>query len=103
MDHQSGLAAEATATGVRNETVSERVIDAVSEATGTDPLELEPLYNVVDPDALNAIFGGSVSTDTELRFTMADCEVVVRGEGNVAVTPPGDRPEGDATAVRRTE
>lgn len=103
MDHQSGLAADAAGTGVRTETVSERVITAVSEATGTDPLELEPLYNVVDPDALNAIFSRDGSTDTELQFTMAGCEVVVRGEGNVVVTPPAERTDGDLTAARRTE
>lgn len=103
MEHQSGLAAEAAGTGVRSETVSERVITAVSEATGTDPLELEPLYDVLDPDALNAIFAGGASADTELRFAMAGCEVVVRGEGNVVVTPPADRTESDASAIRRTE
>lgn len=106
MDHQSGLAAGATETDVREETVSERVIDAVSEATGTDPVELEPLYNVVDPDALNAIFasgGAGESSDTELRFTMAGCDVLVRDGGNVVVTPPADRDDVSRTTVRNVE
>lgn len=106
MEHQSGLAASASGTGVRDETVSNRVIAAVAEATGVDPLELDPLYNVVDPDALNAIFSpanGRQGADAKLRFTMEGCAVVVRGDGDVVVTPPADREDADRTTVHGAE
>lgn len=35
------------------------VLEAISEATGADVSELEPLSQVIDPDALNDLFGGS--------------------------------------------
>lgn len=51
---------------------SERVVETVAEATATDPLELEPLYDVIDPDALDRLFrpgrgdrpNGGVSSST---------------------------------------
>lgn len=72
---------------------------AVAEAKNVDPLELEPLNDVIDPDALDKIFQpGESLMSGELRFTMADCQVVVRGDGEVAVTPPAAN-DGNATAV----
>ena len=76
--------------------VSETVVTAVAAATGIDPLELEPLYYVVDPDALNSLFDSSrtySSTPKEFRFTMAGCEVVVRDQGEVTVIPPTENDE----------
>ncbi|WP_158600514.1 HalOD1 output domain-containing protein [Haloarcula sp. Atlit-7R] len=43
-------------------TLGQAVISAVAAATGTDSTELEPLYNHVDPDALDALFR-PLSTD----------------------------------------
>lgn len=86
-------AAEPGTTDVQGEEVSDAVIAAVADATGEDPIELEPLYSVVDPDALNSLFRGSTdasATTMELRFSMAGCRVVVRGDGDVDVTPPED-------------
>lgn len=76
----------------RSGPVSETVIDAVAEATGVDPLDLEPLYTVIDPDALNSLFRPSVGCPAamELRFSMADCQVVVHEDGEVAVTPAAE-------------
>lgn len=76
--------------------VAETVVTAVATATGTDPLELEPLYYVVDPDALNALFDSSRTyspTPKEFRFTMAGCEVIVRDQGEVTVIPPNEDDE----------
>lgn len=74
----------------QNGQVSDTVVTAVAEAKGVDPLDLEPLYNVVDPDALNAMYrpsGSAPSTDVEVSFSMAGCEVVVHADGEVVVTP----------------
>jgi len=63
------------------------VVSAVAEAEGVDPVDLPPLYNVTDPEALNALFtsdSGGVST---VEFEYAGYSVVVRGEGTVEVRP----------------
>ena len=84
--------------------VAETVVTAVAAATGIDPLELEPLYYVVDPDALNTLFDSSRSyspSPKEFRFTMAGCEVVVRDQGEVTVVPPNE--DDDTTSVDAVE
>lgn len=83
----------------RNENVSDTVISTVATAVGADPLDLEPLYSVVDPDALDSLFRSSMESPAaalELRFSMAGCQVTVHADGEVAVTPP---PTGDATST----
>ena len=69
-------------------TVSEAVVSAVAELTGTDPLSLDPLYTAVDPDALNALFSDGSDTDRSNRveFTYSGCHVVVTPDGDVRVS-----------------
>ncbi|PSP78025.1 hypothetical protein BRC81_08175 [Halobacteriales archaeon QS_1_68_20] len=70
--------------------VSEAVVYAVSEATGTDPLDLEPLYTAVDPDCLDELFARADSArPAELRFTFSGYEMTVISDGRVRI-------EGDA-------
>jgi hypothetical protein len=63
--------------------VSERVIRAVADATGTDALELPPLYGTVDPDALDALVEGTANG--EVSFVYANQEVTVTTDGTVAL------------------
>lgn len=83
-----------------DESLSHGVVAAVSEAAGVEavPLggpgtgvELEPLYSVVDPDALDAVFAGTDGTGDaprgEVTFTYNGCEVTVQSEGRIVVTP----------------
>lgn len=67
--------------------VSDRVLEAVADARGTDPLELDrPLYDVVDPDALDALFAADDGTDTlRVEFTYGGYRVTVRGDGQIGV------------------
>lgn len=77
--------------------LSEAVITAVADAKGVDPLDLGPLYDVIDPDALNQILPRSVGRppiSLKVSFTMEGCEVVVHEDGEVIVTPP---PAGDTS------
>ena len=62
---------------------SESVVMAVADAKGVDPIDLQPLNDGLDPDALNNIF----RTDTigELTFEYEDTHVVVTGDGRVSV------------------
>lgn len=71
----------------RDATVSERLVQAVATATDTDPLELPPLYDAVDPDALDAMVEGMA--DGRVSFTYAGCEITVTAEGAISVDGAG--------------
>lgn len=66
--------------------VSERVVEAVSARTRTDPLELPPLYDVLDPDALDALL--ATLSDGEVSFPYAGYVVTVESSGAVHVDGP---------------
>ncbi|WP_458210771.1 HalOD1 output domain-containing protein [Haladaptatus sp. NG-SE-30] len=69
------------------------VIETVAEITGTSPLDLEPLYESIDPDALTSLFGQSHPARSGPRmvfFEMAGCTVVVSSTGTVTVTEGTD-------------
>ena len=59
------------------------VVQAVASATGEDPTDMDPLYAVVDPDALDALFVGGV--EGRVHFDYHDCEVAVYSDGRVTV------------------
>lgn len=71
--------------------VSRAVVEAVSRATGTDPVDMDPLGRAVDPDALDALFVPTVSGppqgDASLTFGYASCEVTVHSYGVITVRP----------------
>ena len=74
--------------------VSETVITAVAAANGVDETDIEPLYAVVDPDALNDLFksqaNGRPRANGQVSFTMAGCEVVIDGNRAVEVALLGE-------------
>ncbi|SFS11522.1 hypothetical protein SAMN05216559_3885 [Halomicrobium zhouii] len=73
-----------------SESASQAVVAAVAAETGSDPMTLEPLYGVLDPDALDALVAGDGPTTTappvRVEFTYAGCAVSVTGSGAVDVT-----------------
>ena len=76
---------------VHTRPASEAIFTAVATATGTDPLELPPLYSVIDTDALDALFNPpaySVSKQhLTATFEYADCRVSAKAHGTVVVKP----------------
>jgi len=65
--------------------VSQAVIDAVAAFEGTPPTELTPpLYEVVDPEALDKIFARKASLG-KVVFNYKSYEVHVDADGFVAV------------------
>ncbi|MFP8958258.1 HalOD1 output domain-containing protein [Natrialbaceae archaeon A-CW3] len=67
------------------------VVSGIAEATGTDPLELPPLSNAIDPDALNTLVAARPSTTLQqVTFQYAGYEVVVDGDGEVRITADSD-------------
>lgn len=65
------------------EDVSTTVIEAVATVTETSVLELEPLYEATDPDALEAVVRSSEWAVVE--FDYHGCRVLVCSEGGVVV------------------
>lgn len=64
-------------------TPAERVVEMVSEATGTDPLELAPLHGSIDPDALNEVVRSLANG--VVFFEYADCSVTVQSDNTVHI------------------
>jgi hypothetical protein len=72
-------------------TPSSAVIGILAEAMETDPTEFSPLYNSVDPDALDAIFrvGDPHNGDIEISFTHEGHTITVHSCGVIVVALPG--------------
>lgn len=64
---------------------SEAVIYRVAEQQDVDPVELPPLYESIDPDALDSLVQSSAASDSQLEveFTYAGHDVTVTGSGTV--------------------
>ncbi|MFB9809142.1 HalOD1 output domain-containing protein [Haladaptatus pallidirubidus] len=72
----------------QSDSLSKRVVEAVAHVVNCSSSELEPLYNVVDPDALDSLFApmdGKMRTDVKLEFEYAGCDVVVYSSGAIDV------------------
>ena len=65
-----------------DERPTETIVTAVAAVTEQSPLEMAPLYGVVDPDALDVLCRGNSNVAT--RFQYEGCEVHV-GSGSVRV------------------
>lgn len=79
---------------VDNSPLSERVIDAVSTATDTDPMVLDPLAEVVDVDALDALFGpkldGTRRPGGSVTLEYCGRRVTTCPDGTVVIDKPSD-------------
>lgn len=74
------------------------VVAAVAIASGSDPVELDPLHAAVETTALDALFPGSVGDAGAARisFPYEGFEVTVSGRGAIEIDPRrGERPEPD--------
>lgn len=87
--------------------VSQRVVRAVAAETDRDPVALERLYDVVDPESLNSLFeptkAGSLRMDGAVTFDYAGCEVAVYANGTVDVDPAASTRSGAQTSSAQVE
>lgn len=75
-----GTSTKAPTSGVGgDEAVSTAVVEAVSEASETSVVDLPPLYESVDPDALDTLFSGEQTPDC-LTFEYAGYLVTVHDD-----------------------
>lgn len=77
---------------------SEKVLDTIAKRDGVSPVDVEPpLYDVIDPEALDALFRDSEdgTTDPERRivFRYSGYHVSVSGSGDVRIAEREQRSE----------
>jgi len=65
------------------------IVRAVAAVTGTEPTEMRPLYEVVDPEAMNRLVtrSGARTRPIRLSFRFENCAVTVHADGHVVVAP----------------
>lgn len=83
----SGFDTTAANTGQQSEDLSTTIVLAVADALDTDPIDLSPpLYELIDPDALDALFE-SAGDGSDTYFTISEwgCTVTVFANGRVLV------------------
>lgn len=71
---------------------TETIIEAVAAVSGRDPFELPPLWNVIDPEALDALFEptkAGLKRSGRVEFTYCDFLITV-DDGDVTVSPVAD-------------
>lgn len=86
--------------------ISQYVVEKVAAETGIDPLELGPLHDHLDPDALNRLFTDTTSNTQRNQgcviFPMAGCRVIVHADTTVDVIPQGQAPSALDAKTRAT-
>lgn len=65
---------------------SERIVYTVAEQTNTEPHELPPLYDSIDPDSIDRLL--TSMEHGELQFQYAGQAVTVNSDGSVDVSEP---------------
>lgn len=78
---------------MRQSSISHGVVTAVADAKDVDPVDLRPLHDVIDPDALEALFDetdGSRLRTGHVAFDYEGFLVQVEDDGAVTVTEQVD-------------
>lgn len=78
--------------------VGATIVETVATITGKEPSDVDPLHEVVDPDALDAIFEptndtGVTRTDGTVSFVFEGYDVTVRASGEIIVDVSGEEIE----------
>lgn len=89
-DGEAGASVPAPAEGELLDAVSIRVVECVADATGRRAITLDPLYGVVDPDALDALFPPVGRGGCTVSFRFEGTLVEVSGAGDVVAVPIRD-------------
>lgn len=73
----------------QDDVVIDTVVARIAEELEADPLDLEPLANVVDPDLVSGFMTAEgVHPGSELRFRYEDRDVRIDGDGSVSIERP---------------
>ncbi|MFP9192392.1 HalOD1 output domain-containing protein [Natronosalvus vescus] len=71
----------------------EAIVDLVARVDGQSPIELAPIYEVVDPDALNTLFSHRSGTAERspgqtFEFVYEGYRITVIGDGRIQLSRP---------------
>nr|WP_049890303.1 HalOD1 output domain-containing protein [Natronorubrum sulfidifaciens] len=80
--------------GEFDSSVSMAIVTAVASERGVSPTELPPLYEWINPDALDALFEPTRSSGPRhghLEFTYDGHEIVLECDGTLEITIDGTR------------
>lgn len=67
---------------------STRIVTAVASKADVDPIDLPPLYDVIEPDALDRFVrcsNGDAASEVSVTFSYTDHTVSVYGDGDIDV------------------
>ncbi|RDI69618.1 HalOD1 output domain-containing protein [Halopelagius longus] len=73
-----------------SELASTNVVLSIAALEGVGPMELPPLAETVDPDALDRVFAPSASVEGSVSFEYAGYDVTVTSEGKLEIVPGRD-------------
>lgn len=62
------------------------VVGAVADTLETDPLELDPLFETIESDALDKLLRSTDDTDVTVSFSYAGCDVTMTGDGRIQLS-----------------
>lgn len=72
-----------------DERPTEAVVRAITAVNGVEPTDLDPLYETVDPEALDRLLGSPVVGDPDgevvVRFYVSGYRVIVKNDGQVTI------------------
>lgn len=71
--------------GAPADSVSERVTYRIAEAEDRSVTELDPLYNSIDPEALDALVDSLSAPDASITFTHEDYTITVDVCGTISI------------------
>ncbi|MFC7081999.1 HalOD1 output domain-containing protein [Halorussus caseinilyticus] len=71
----------------RSDHVSLTVVETVSAVAGKEPDAMEPLYSILDPDALETILASPQGGFVRLSFSYEGCSVTLTSTGEIVVRP----------------
>jgi hypothetical protein len=75
------------------------IISVIAQITGQSATDLQPLHDVVDPDALNRLIkdrpSGLDHSKRQVEFTYQDLKIRILGSGVIKVYPSSTRKGGE--------
>ena len=96
--NETSITTTATTALHERTTASEAVVNAVADEEGISPIDVRPpLYEVIDPDALDELVSSMNRFTDEspgrIVFSYAGYEVTVAGDGEVSLAEDGSKDE----------
>ncbi|WP_247003153.1 HalOD1 output domain-containing protein [Halosolutus gelatinilyticus] len=69
---------------------SEAVIEAIADVRDVEPIRLDPLYEFVDPEALDRICADRSDADCTVTFAYLEYRVAITDSGVITIRPRRD-------------